>query len=138
MKRSKFERARDGAIKLFLESVRQEILRAQRLFPSNSLATIALTEEVGELAKAVLDESADDVRTEAVQVAAMAFRVGVEGDRSADAHRNRRHLAWVGSPIWGPGSDTEKEIIEVLEKQKPLLVDADAINKMLKRLGGKR
>lgn len=42
----------------------------------------ALTEEVGEVAKALLDESPDRVYEEAVQVAVMAMRLATEGDRS--------------------------------------------------------
>lgn len=42
----------------------------------------ALTEEVGELAKALLDESDQRVYEEAVQVAVMALRVATEGDPS--------------------------------------------------------
>lgn len=82
-------------IDVFLAEVKAEILRAQSKFPANSLATIALTEEVGELAKALLDESPERVRAEAVQVACMAFRAGIEGDKSVVAHRNKRGLGVV-------------------------------------------
>ena len=82
----------------FLAEVRAEVLRAQAKFPANSLATVALMEEVGELAKALLDESPERVRAEAVQVACMAFRAGIEGDNDAslDAHRRKRGLGEVG------------------------------------------
>lgn len=76
----------------FLVEVAREIERAQRKFPANALATIALTEEVGELSKALLDEPAERVFREAVQVACMAYRAGVEGDRSVAEHRRRRGL----------------------------------------------
>ena len=80
------------ALDFFLADVKAEVLRAHAKFPANKLASIALQEEVGELAKAVLDESPLRVREEAVQVACMAFRVGVEGDRSTDEHRARHDL----------------------------------------------
>lgn len=79
-------------IDLFLQEVRAEIIRAREKFPRNALASVALMEEVGELAKAVLDETTARARLEAVQVACMAFRVGVEGDRSTDDHRWRKGL----------------------------------------------
>ena len=50
----------------------------------------ALTEEVGELAKAIMDEGSHRVWKEAVQVAAMALRVAVEGDPSLDKLREIR------------------------------------------------
>lgn len=71
----------------FLAEVRAEIARARAKFLHNDLTMIALTEEVGELAKALLDESASRVRSEAVQVAAMAARVAIDGDASAEAYR---------------------------------------------------
>lgn len=74
----------------FLAEVRAEIARARSLFPGNDLTAIALTEEVGELAKALLDESPDRVRREAVQVATMAARIALDGDASVIAYRARR------------------------------------------------
>jgi len=74
----------------FLAEVRAEIARARSKFPNNDLTMIALTEEVGELAKALLDESAERVRSEAVQVAAMAARVAIDGDASVIAFRAAR------------------------------------------------
>lgn len=71
----------------FLAEVRAEVARARSKFPGNDLTTIALTEEVGELAKALLDESPSRVRSEAVQVAAMAVRVAIDGDASVANHR---------------------------------------------------
>jgi hypothetical protein len=74
----------------FLAEVRAEVTRAQAKFPANRLATVALMEEVGELAKALLDESPDRVRSEAVRVACMAFRAGVEGDNDRELCEHRR------------------------------------------------
>lgn len=66
----------------FLSDVSAEVLRAREKFPDASKSMTALTEEVGELAKALLDESDKRVYEEAVQVAVMALRVATEGDRS--------------------------------------------------------
>jgi phosphoribosyl-ATP pyrophosphohydrolase len=72
---------------IFAEQVLDEVLRARKLFPGSSGLLAALIEEVGELARALMDESDDEVWTEATQVAAMALRLAVEGDPSLDAVR---------------------------------------------------
>lgn len=74
----------------FLNDIRREIGRARAKFPGTNLVLAALTEEVGELAKAMLKRRAgkmtnNDVWNEAVQVAAMALRCAVEGDPSFNA-----------------------------------------------------
>ena len=71
----------------FIEDVKAELGRARAKFPSANLSFVALTEEVGELAQALLKcragaWSRDRVRAEAVQVATMALRVAVEADES--------------------------------------------------------
>jgi hypothetical protein len=76
----------------FLKRVAREVESARTQFPEASLTLAALTEEVGELAKALLEEPSYRVYREAVQVAAMALRVAVEGDRTLDAHRKRDKL----------------------------------------------
>lgn len=50
----------------------------------------ALTEEVGELAKALLDEGWSRVQAEAIQVACMAARVAIEGDPTLIKYRAKR------------------------------------------------
>lgn len=65
--------------------INAELNYAQHRFPGNADMLAALTEEVGELAKALLDHKrgkapAADVFAEAVQVAVMAIRVAMEGD----------------------------------------------------------
>lgn len=57
-----------------------EVVCARAKFKSPSGLMTALTEEVGELAKAMLDESWDDVVAEARQVAAMSIRIAEECD----------------------------------------------------------
>lgn len=71
----------------FLSDVALEAASAKDKFPGARNQLAALTEEVGELATALLErqrgEASDaDVFTEAVQVAAMALRVALEGDWS--------------------------------------------------------
>lgn len=48
---------------IFLAEVEDEIRQARRKFPDPSLSTVALMEEVGELAKALLQEQWSDSRT---------------------------------------------------------------------------
>lgn len=76
----------------FLADVEAEVRRARDKFPVANLTMAALTEEVGELAKAMLDEPWKRVRAEAVQVAAMALRVALDGDLSFDQHRRASGL----------------------------------------------
>jgi NTP pyrophosphatase (non-canonical NTP hydrolase) len=71
----------------FIGDVFAELDRARKKFPSATASTVALMEEVGELAQAMLKYSAGKwphsrVREEAVQVAVMAMRVALEGDES--------------------------------------------------------
>lgn len=74
----------------FFGAALAEVLNAQAKFPSSEGSVVALMEEVGELAKAMLDEPIENVWTEAVQVAAMACRVAVEMDPTLEAIRRRR------------------------------------------------
>ena len=73
----------------FRIDVEEELEHARNKFPGTQYVLAALTEEVGELAQAMLKVeagkwSADRIWEEAVQVAAMAQRVAVEGDTSFD------------------------------------------------------
>lgn len=77
----------DGDVGEFLAAVNQEVARAREKFPSSRLSMAALTEEVGELAQAMLKVAAgkwpkERIQEEAIQVAAMAVRVATEGDPS--------------------------------------------------------
>jgi len=70
----------------FLDAAQKETLRAIKKFPSPNPTIAALTEETGELAKAMLhirEGKSNDwqlVYDEAVQVAAVACRAALEGD----------------------------------------------------------
>ena len=66
--------------------IRDELKAAREAFPGQTHMLCAMVEEVGELAKALMEHdrqqgtSVQEVLREAVQVAAMAIRVAVEGD----------------------------------------------------------
>lgn len=66
----------------FRQAVEKELFSARQKFPGKRLTMVALVEEVGEVAKALLDESPQRVYDEAVQVAVMAQRLATEGDTS--------------------------------------------------------
>lgn len=74
----------------FLDRVHDEVFKARKKFPSSEGSMTALTEEVGELAKALLDEGWSRVQAEAIQVAAMACRVAIEGDPTLIKYRAKR------------------------------------------------
>jgi hypothetical protein len=58
-----------------------EVSRARLKFPSNAHMFAALSEEVGEVAKALLEgQGRDRIRAEALQVACVAMRLYEEGD----------------------------------------------------------
>jgi len=81
---NKFEAADDT----FISDVLVEIDKARAKFPAPNPTIAALTEEVGELAQAMLHiregKSKDwwRVHKEAVQVAVMAMRAATEGDET--------------------------------------------------------
>lgn len=80
----------DDDLRRFLHDVEYELHRARDKFPSAAGSMCALMEEVGELAKAMLDEPRWRVYAEAVQVAVMAARVCLEGDATMNHIRNNR------------------------------------------------
>jgi hypothetical protein len=85
----------------FWKDAHEELLRARAKFPENDGLLAALVEEVGELAKAILEESDERVWEEAVQVAVVAHRIATESDRSHSGYRRKHRLgdkAWQISP----------------------------------------
>lgn len=68
--------------------IRDELVAARKAFPENTHKLAALMEEVGELAQAMMQHdrhlgtSVTEVLREAIQVAAMAVRIAVEGDEN--------------------------------------------------------
>ena len=95
----------------FLDAVAKEIGRARTKFPNPQMSMCALTEEVGELAQALLHARFKDlpwkaVYDEAVQVATMAMRVATEGDPT---------IATPPKEVdWGPPVGKEDEIDDVM------------------------
>lgn len=89
------------AEEVFLAQVLDEVLRARAKFPGDRVMGLALAEEFGELIKAVLDESPERVRKEAVQTAAMCVRLVLDGDGSVKEWRAARGLAPMVQPKEG-------------------------------------
>lgn len=75
---------------LVIQEVRLEISRAQAKFPNTEHMLAAITEELGELAQALLQQQHEpekrithaNIFKEAIQVAATAIRLAAEGDAS--------------------------------------------------------
>jgi NTP pyrophosphatase (non-canonical NTP hydrolase) len=71
---------------LVFKMIRDELVAAREAFPGKTHMLCATMEEVGELAQAMMQHdrhegtSAQEILREAVQVAAMAIRIAVEGD----------------------------------------------------------
>lgn len=67
--------------------VDDEVVRSRTKFPGNGRMLWALSEEVGEVARAFIDHgpNSDSAKTEAIQVAATALRIYEEGDASTYA-----------------------------------------------------
>jgi len=70
--------------------IQVELVKARDKFPGTKWMLAALTEEVGELAQALLHlnqepekgDTHEDVYQEAIQVAVMAIRIATEGDNT--------------------------------------------------------
>jgi NTP pyrophosphatase (non-canonical NTP hydrolase) len=75
-------------IQLKLETIQRielEVQEARTKFPGTKHLLAALVEEVGELAKALLqDKPIEDIQEEATQAAAVAIRIIEEGDSAFD------------------------------------------------------
>ena len=68
-----------------VEDIAEEVVRARAKFPDNRHLLAALTEEVGELAQAILQKKPrEEVQKEARQVACVAIRIIEEGDSAFD------------------------------------------------------
>lgn len=75
------------------QDIEQELTRAREKFPGTEHIMNAATEELGELAQALLQinyepgkKTHEDVYKEAIQLAAMAIRVATEGDYTLPAY----------------------------------------------------
>lgn len=70
---------------LTLQAISAETSKARRKFPRNRRLLAAAMEELGELAKALLQgKDKDEIDKEALQVAAMMVRIIEEGDADFD------------------------------------------------------
>jgi len=74
----------------FMSMVLGELAASRIKFPESEGKIAAMAEEVGELAKAMAEQSTQRVWEEAVQVASLALRIALEGDSSLDGVRARR------------------------------------------------
>lgn len=82
----------DLEVNQLLADISIELRRARASFPAvDNLTTIAMLEEAGEVAKAVLSEDPAAVRKECVQLAVMAMRIVLDGDPSTTAYRAKHH-----------------------------------------------
>ncbi|UUV44550.1 hypothetical protein RCMOTHERGOOSE_40 [Rhodobacter phage RcMotherGoose] len=75
-----------------LSEIKKEVGYARSKFPGDNVTFAALVEEVGELATATFSQSRIDVRKEAVQVAAMAIRLVLDGDCTFNDWRAKFNL----------------------------------------------
>lgn len=89
-----------------IEEIIAELARARAKFPGDNATLAALMEEVGELAKAMMEESRHAVRKEAVQVAVMAMRVVLDGDATMSGWRAVKGL----DPLVPGGAKTLQEL----------------------------
>lgn len=69
-------------------AISDELRRARAKHPTSRVTNTAMVEEVGEVAKALMDEAGFRVREEVVQVAAMAVRLLLDGDDYMQAFRD--------------------------------------------------
>lgn len=88
-----------GEVGHALMDVRDEIINAIEQYPYPDGLMCALTEEVGELARAMISEPRERVWSEAIQVAATAIRIAMDGDPTLDAIRAKRNADAPLAPI---------------------------------------
>lgn len=87
------------SVKSIITDIMEELAQARRKFPSNEDVLPALTEEVGELNRAMLQQKHEpakgrthrDIYNEAKQTAVMAIRVMTEGDPNFPYHPATGH-----------------------------------------------
>lgn len=75
-----------------IDEILAELQNARTKFPGSRVTGLAMVEEVGEVAKAIISESRDAVRKECVQTAVMAMRIVLDGDSSVDQYRAEEGL----------------------------------------------
>ena len=102
----------------FLEQVLAEVESARARFPNPYGVMTALVEEVGETAKALMDEPWQRVRAEAIQVAAMALRIATEGDPSLRPLRIVRGNTDGPLPTIEPSPRMRIGLAQIMEPEK--------------------
>ena len=75
-----------------LDEILTELTKARTKFPGKNVTFAALVEEVGEVATAIFEESRENVRKEAIQVAVMAIRLILDGDEVYEPWRKEKGL----------------------------------------------
>ena len=88
----------DDALTSLLVDIKSEVGRARAKFPGDNATFAALVEEVGELAKALMEEPTANVRAEAIQVATMAIRIILDGDTTMNDWREEKLLDHLTEP----------------------------------------
>ena len=99
-----------------MQALQDELAFARSRFPSNSQLMEALMEEVGEVARAVLERDFDHAKQEALQVACVAMRLATEGDQSWEPSRpeDRFTVAEMVDAFWEetqPGTLTRESFM---------------------------
>lgn len=82
-----------------LQALEAEVIRARAKFPDSDYMLAALMEEVGELARAMLEHGygSAQAREEALHVACVAIRILEEGDRTFRSERGvQASPRWIG------------------------------------------
>jgi NTP pyrophosphatase (non-canonical NTP hydrolase) len=81
-------------VREFFRAVEQELERARTKFPGkpSQPTIVALMEEVGEVAKAAMDEPISSVKKELIQTCVMALRIWLDGDQTIEARRQENGL----------------------------------------------
>lgn len=87
----KYEYEQGDEIQLMHE-IFDELEKARQKFPGDRVTFAALVEEVGELATALIEEPRKNAKKEAIQVAVMAMRMVLDGDREFNQWRKDKDL----------------------------------------------
>lgn len=77
---------------VFMSDVQKEIESARKKFPSTHCVSLAMMEEAGELVRAMLGQSDEEIYMESVQTVAMVFRMITEGDPSVAEYRHINNI----------------------------------------------
>ncbi len=113
---------------IFLAAVLHEIEKNRRQYPHFDATTAVVTASAGELAIAMLSEKSAEVYDKAVRLAAMALKLAVDGDRSLEPHRDKRHLGGVGR--MGP-LETPSGISDLHHGDNVAVIQSPAVDRVL-------